>query len=143
MINLKPFAYQPLDHENEKATNAYVMSLIALMVGLPLPVVNLVATFIFYMGNRKGTYYVRWHTTQALLSQLSLFVINSIGFWWTIRVILDKADISNMFIAYVVALLIINLTEFIATIYTSMKVTKGQHVSWWFYGDLTDKICKP
>lgn len=143
MIDLKPFAYQPLDHENEKATNAYVMSLIALMVGLPLPIVNLIATLIFYLGNRKGTYYVRWHTTQALLSQISLFAVNSIGFVWTIRVITDKADLSNLYIAYIATLILINLTEFIATIYTSIKISKGQHVSWWFYGDLTDKFCKP
>jgi uncharacterized Tic20 family protein len=143
MIELKSFEYQPLDHENEKATNAYIMSLIALMVGLPLPIINLIATFIFYLGNRKNTHYVRWHSTQALLSQISLFLINAVGFTWTIRVILDKATVSNYFVAYLITILIVNLTEFIVTIYTSIKVNKGQHVEWWFYGDLTNKICKP
>ena len=48
-------------------------------------IINLLATLIFYLGNRKGTYFVRWHCTQALLSQLSLLFMNSFGFWWTIE----------------------------------------------------------
>jgi hypothetical protein len=86
MIQIKSFAYEPGEHESEKASNSYLMSLIAVMVGLPLPIINLIATFIFYLGNRKGTYFVRWHCTQALLSQFSLLFINSFGFWWTVSI---------------------------------------------------------
>ena len=87
MINVKQFNYEPGEHEAEAASNSYLMSLIAIIVGLPLPIINLIATLIFYIGNRKGTYFVRWHCTQALLSQLSMLFINSFGFWWTISII--------------------------------------------------------
>jgi len=61
------FEYQPSEHEAEKASNSYLMSLIALIAGMPLPIINLIASVIFFVGNRKGTYFVRWHCTQALL----------------------------------------------------------------------------
>ena len=142
MINIKKFSYEPGEHEAEKASNSYLMSLIALIVGLPLPIINLIATLIFYLGNRKGTYFVRWHCTQALLSQLSMLFINSFGFWWTISIIFTEETISNKYIAYIIAALIFNLSEFIATIYTAIQTRKGIHVQWWFYGNLTNLICK-
>lgn len=142
MINAAKFNYELSEHEAEKASNSYLMSLIALIAGLPLPIINLIATLIFYLGNRKGTYFVRWHCTQALLSQLSMLFINSFGFWWTVSIIFTDETITDKYIAYIIAALIFNLTEFIATIYTAIQTRKGIHVTWWFYGNLTNLICK-
>ncbi len=142
MIAVKPFAYIPGEHEAEKASNSYLMSLIALVAGLPLPIINLLATLIFYLGNRKGTYFVRWHCTQALLSQLSLLFMNSFGFWWTIAILFSKENISNSYIAYIITVILFNIAEFIATIYTAINTRKGHHVQWWLYGDITNLICK-
>ena len=142
MINITKFNYVPSEHEAEKASNSYLMSLIALIVGLPLPIINLIATLIFYIGNRKGTYFVRWHCTQALLSQLSMLVINSYGFWWTVSIIITEETITSKYIAYIITALVFNLTEFAATIYTAIQSRKGIHVKWWFYGNLTNLICK-
>jgi uncharacterized membrane protein len=142
MINTAKFDYEPTEHEAEKASNSYLMSLIALIVGLPLPIINLIATLMFYVSNRKGTYFVRWHCTQALLSQLSMLLINSYGFWWTVSIIFTDETITDNYIAYLITALIFNLTEFIATIYTAVQTRKGIHISWWFYGSLTNLICK-
>jgi hypothetical protein len=142
MIKSRIFTYQPGEHEAESASNSYLMSLIAIVAGLPLPIINLISTFIFYLGNRKSTYFVRWHCTQALLSQFSMFLINSFGFWWTVSIIFTDEEISNAYIAYLIASLIFNLTEFIATIYTAIQIRKGIHIEWWFYGTLTNLVCK-
>ena len=136
------FDYVPRDDEAEKASNSYLMSVIAIMVGLPLPIVNLVATIFFYIANRKSTWFVRWHCTQALLSQVTLLPLNSFGFWWTISIIFTDESISSNYIAYIIAALFFNITEFIVTIYTAIKTRKGIHVEWWFYGNLTTLICK-
>ncbi|MES2558302.1 MAG: hypothetical protein V4590_01075 [Bacteroidota bacterium] len=143
MTTENTFAYPPGEHEAEKASNSYLMSLIALMVGLPLPIINLVATLIFYLGNRKGTYFVRWHCTQALLSQASMLFINSYGFWWTVSILFSDESITGNYIAYMIAAILFNITEFIVTIYTAVQTRKGLHVEWWFYGPLTSLICKP
>ena len=143
MISIEKFEYTPYDDEAEKASNSYLMSLLAIMAGLPLPIINLAATFIFYLGNRKSTYFVRWHATQALLSQFSLLFINSAAFWWTIDIIIQNSEITTPYISYMISVLIFNLGEFAITIYTAMQTRKGIHVKWWFYGELTDQICKP
>ena len=142
MISIEKFDYTPYDDEAEKASNSYLMSLLAIMVGLPLPIINLAATLIFYLGNRKNTYFVRWHATQALLSQFSLLFMNSAAFWWTINIINQNSAITTSYISYIIAVLIFNLGEFVITIYTAIQTRKGTHVKWWFYGELTDKICK-
>ena len=142
MIKLLKFHYQPEEHEAEKASNSYLMSLIAIIAGLPLPIVNLIATLVFFIGNRKETYFVRWHCTQALLSQVTIFIINSFGFWWTMSILFSDEIITNNYIAYIFTILVFNLAEFIATIYTAIQIRKGIHVNWWLYGNLTNLICK-
>jgi uncharacterized Tic20 family protein len=137
------FVYTPGEHEAEKASNSYLMSLIAVIAGLPLPIINLLATVIFYVGNRKSTYFVRWHCTQALLSQFSLLLMNSTGFWWTISIIFSDERVTTHYIAYMITIFVFNLTEFIATIYTAIQTRKGIHVQWWLYGNLTNIVCKP
>lgn len=134
--------YKPSDEEAESASNSYLMSLLAIIVGLPLPIINLIATFIFFLGNRKSTYFVKWHCTQALLSQLSVFFINSFGFWWTVSIMFTDESITSNYIAYIISVVIFNLVEFIATIITLIKIRKGIHVEWWFYGTLTHILCK-
>ena len=143
MISLYRFSYEPSEHECEKASYSYLMSLVALVVGMPIPIINLIATFFFYIANRKGTYFVRWHATQALLSQLSLLIINSYGFWWTVSIIFTSEQISNNYLAYIMVVLVFNIVEFVATIYTSIKTRKGIHVHWWLYGDITNAMIKP
>jgi hypothetical protein len=137
------FSYKPGEHECEKASNSYLMSLVAIVAGLPIPLINLIATLVFYLSNRKGTYFVRWHCTQALLSQASLFFMNSYSFWWMISIIFQDGHISSAYIAYLMTVFFFNITDLIATIYTAIETRKGKHIVWWFYGDLTHLICKP
>ena len=141
MNTITHFYYSPNEYESEKASNSYLMSLIAVIAGLPFPIINLIATFAFYLGNRKGTYFVRWHCTQALLSQFSLLLMNSVALWWSISVLFGLENLSNSFIAYLITVFLFNLTEFVATIYSAINTRKGLHVKWWFYGDLTNMIC--
>ncbi|MFN7312452.1 MAG: hypothetical protein ACK5UI_03120 [Bacteroidota bacterium] len=142
MITESNFDYEPDDHEAESASNSYLMSLVAIIVGLPLPIVNLLATLIFYLGNRNSTYFVRWHCTQALLSQVSILLINSYGFWWSISILLTNEQVSTSYMIYVGVALLFNLLEFATTIYTAIQTRKGIHVEWWIYGFITNLLCK-
>lgn len=138
----KLFAYKPNDMEAEKASNGYLMSLVALMAGMPLPIVNLIATLMFYAGNRKGTYFVRWHCTQTLVSQLTLLIVNSIGFSWTVSILFGNVPTSNRYIGYMVTIFLFNLMEFIVTIIAAIRTRKGMHVEWWFSGEMANILCK-
>lgn len=136
------FAYTPSEHEKEKASNSYLMSLVAVFAGFPLPIVNLLATLFFYLANRKSTYFVRWHCTQALLSQLVLLFANSYSFWWTVSIIFTDEKVSNHYFAYLFTVIVFNVLEIISTIYCAVETRKGKHVNLWFFGNVTNLICK-
>ena len=136
------FAYQPTEHENEKASNSYLMSLVAVIAGLPLPIINLLATFFFYLANRKSTYFVRWHCTQALLSQMVLLFANSYSFWWTVSILFTDEKATNNYFAYLFTVIVFNVLEIISTIYCAVQTRKGKHVEVFFFGNLTNLICR-
>lgn len=133
--------YQPNDYESEKASNGYLMSVVAVMVGLPLPIINLAATGFFYLGNRRGTYYVRWHCTQALLSQVFIVAVNSVGLSWTLSIVFGDQSLTNDYIAYIITLVIFNVAEFIMNIAAAIQTRKGKMVYLWLFGPLTDLLC--
>jgi uncharacterized Tic20 family protein len=128
--------------DREKAANAYVMSLVALMAGLPLPIVNLLATFIFFMANRKSSYFVRWHCTQALLSQFFVFVLNTISFQWTLRILFGNLEFSNEYFGYLCVVILVNIAEIIGTLVSAVKVRKGKESNWWLFAPLTDVLVR-
>ena len=134
---------QPNEMEKERASNGYLMSLIALMVGMPLPVINLLASLLFYFSNKRSSYYVRWHCTQTLVTQMTLLICNSIGFSWTMTILFGENTLSNTYVSYMITIVLFNLMEFVFTIAAAIKTRKGEHVHWWFWGTLTDLLCKP
>ena len=121
--------YKPAEHELEAASNSYLMSLLAVMAGLPFPIINLLATAVFYLANRHRTYFVRWHCTQALVSQLPLFCTNSVLFWWTVGLLFGDVELTSFYL--------------VATVVSAVQVRKGKQIEWYVYGGLTDLICKP
>lgn len=143
MMHSGPFQYQPLEYEFDKAGNSYLMSLMAFAAGLPLPIFNLIATLIFYFANRNATYFVRWHCTQAMLSQLAIFFVNSYMFWWTVSLIWFHVPFPPHYFYFLAGFIILNIVEIIFTIYTLLAVKRGEHVSWFFFSNLTDVLCKP
>ena len=68
--------------------------------------------------------------------------MNSVGFWWTISIIFITEKPSNYYFAYLITVIIFNILEFISTIYCAIQTRKGKHVQQWFFGGLTNLICK-
>ena len=136
------FNYKPADSELERASNSYLMSLVAVLGGLPLPIMNLLASVFFYLGNRKSTSFVKWHCTQALFAQLGMFFFNTVGFWWTISIIFKNGIATNYYVAYMITIVLFNLVEFISTLYLAIQTRKGNHVEMYFFADITNLICK-
>lgn len=128
------------EFETERASNSYLMSIIFITFSLGIPIINLIATIVFYFVNKKSTNFVRWHCIQAMLSQLSLFFINTIFVIWVILLFTKVFDINDMFIAFTITVLFFNFLEFLSTISAAIKTRKGIHVKWLFYGPLTDYI---
>lgn len=142
MIEARTISYRVNDSELERASNSYLMSVIAIMAGMPIPLINLLATFLFLMVHRKGTYFVRWHCYQAFISQLFLFFVNTTGFWWTISIVFGHNQVSNAYLSYLIVGFSFNVLELVGTLYTAIRIRKEVHLAWWFYGDITDLIVK-
>ncbi len=142
MIRLTQFPYSPNEFEKEKASYSYLMSLLAFMMGLPLPVINLIATFVFYLAHRKSTLFVRWHCYQALFAQVLFIFINSSGLYWTVSILLGRYELTNAYFSYIISAVIFNILEFAVIIYTAIKVRKGIHVEWWLFGTVTNYILR-
>lgn len=143
MIQLSKFSYTPHENEAEKASYSYLMSVVVIIVGLPLPIINLAASFFFYIANRNATYFVRWHCTQALLSQILLFVCNSTLFWWTLSILFWNQTVTSFYLIYLCTIVLLNLVEFVTTIYSAIETRKGKHIQWFLLSDLVNHWVKP
>jgi uncharacterized Tic20 family protein len=142
MIASKKFNYKPNDSELERASNSYLMSLVAVLGGMPLPIMNLLASVFFYLGNRKSTPFVKWHCTQALFAQLGMFFFNTVGFWWSISIFFGEGKATNYYVSYMITIIVFNLIEFISTLYLATQTRKGNHLEMYFFSDVTNLICK-
>jgi uncharacterized membrane protein len=140
MLTQKKFPYKPHESELERASNSYLVSLVAVVAGLPIPLLNLVASLIFLLGNQKSTPFVKWHAMHSFLSQIVLFLFNSFAFWSTLAIVFSKAEVNYLYISYMVFVVLYNIFEFISTIYLGIQTRKGIHVEILFFGTLTDRL---
>ncbi|MBR6285523.1 MAG: hypothetical protein IKR18_00825 [Bacteroidaceae bacterium] len=141
-MNQKLVVETASEDEMTRASSAYLMSLIAVVIGLPMPIINLVATGIFFFMSRRAAFFVRWNCVQAFLSQIPLFVMNNILFWWTVRILFGYSLLSNEYVAYFVVVNIYNLFDLFATVRSAMLTRRGRTFRWFFYSTLTDKLCR-
>ena len=113
--------------DKEDAMGAYLMMFAALGAGLPLPIINLIAAVIYYFVNKKASRFVRFHTHQALISQIPTTLMNAVAVFWGFRIaISDEWDFTNIYKGYLVAVLIANLLYFIFGIIGAVKAHSGK-----------------
>lgn len=134
--------YAQREQDAEQASNVYVMSLITFAAGLPLPIINVISTIIFFIGSRRESAFVRWHCMQALLTELITLPLNSIAFWWTVNLMFFEAQITNGYLVYVFLVILLNIVELVAAISAAIRVRKHYDVRWFLVSDLADMLVK-
>lgn len=128
-------------HEYEQASNSYLMCVAAIIAGLPLPIINLIASVGFYLAHRKSTFFVRWHCIQAAIAQAVLIPFNSVAVGWTLGIWFGGYQVTLIYIAYLFFIVMLNILEFAAVIYTAIKVRNGYNIRWFIIADITDSLC--
>lgn len=128
------------DTQREAASNAYLMSLVAVGLGLPLPILNMIATAIFFFQSRKQTVFVKFHCMQAILSQLMLTVVNAIHFSWLMTILFGSAEFNGKYVGFAAAVIVFNLLEFISNIVGAVKARKGELCSFTFVGPVSKLV---
>jgi uncharacterized Tic20 family protein len=124
------------EREREEASFAYVMTLMTVMVGLPFPIINLFACLIYFFAQDSKSPFVRYHVFQAVVSQLVLIIINTIAISWTLKVIFSDATINNLYIGYLLAVIITNLCDYAVNIIAAIKARKGKIYHYTFFGTI-------
>jgi len=123
--------------EKEDAMGSYLMMFAALGAGLPLPIINLIASIVYYYMNKSNSNFVRFHTYQALISSIPLTLMNASGLFWGIRILFfDGWSATNTFKGYIGMLIMANLLYFVVGIIAAIKARKGLMFYYWFFGKI-------
>ncbi|MFH0756914.1 MAG: DUF4870 domain-containing protein [Bacteroidota bacterium] len=118
----------------EDAMGSYFMMFATSALGLPLPIINLVAAIIYYFVNRDKGKFVQFHTLQSLYSQIPVTLLNSGLVAWTIVNFAKDFDFTSMYWGYLVMVAVANLVYFIFSIVGAVKARKGIFYYFIFFG---------
>lgn len=122
--------------EREDAMGSYLMMFAAIAVGLPLPIINLIASIIYYFINRSKSLFVKFHAMQSLLSQAPTSLFNALGVFWGVRIIFYGAEFSNLFKGYLAFIIVVNIIYVIFSLIAAVKARKGNFYYFIFFGKI-------
>lgn len=125
------------DREKEDATGAYLMMFATTAIGLPLPVVNIIAAVVYYIVNRSKGLFVKFHTLQSMYSQIPVSLINSYGVIWAIVNFVKDKPFTNIFWGFVITAGVINIVYFTFSIIGAVRAHQGRFYYFIFFGRLS------
>lgn len=155
MNNMEESIYHELEQpseipirEREDAMGSYLMMFGALAVGLPLPIINLLAAVIYYALNAKKSRFIKFHSLQSLLSQLPTTLMNAGLIFWTVYLFfsadhlssepnLENFSATNIYWGYVITTIIANLLYIVFSFIGAIKARKGEMYYFIFFGKLS------
>jgi uncharacterized membrane protein len=124
------------EREKEDAMGAYLMMFAAVAVGLPLPIINLIAAIVYYFVNRKKSRFIHFHCLQSLLSQIPTTLINWVVVIWAVRIFFTDLTIDETFWAAVIFAGVSTFLYFIVSIIAAYKARQGKMYYFLFFGKI-------
>lgn len=131
-----PQPHELVERDKEDAMGAYLMMFAAIGAGLPLPIINLIASVIYYYINKSKSRFIRFHSLQALMAQIPTSLLNAVAMFWGIRVIFFDWEFNDIFKGYLAMLILINLIYFVFNIIAAVKARKGMMYYFLFFGKI-------
>jgi uncharacterized membrane protein len=116
--------------EKEDAYGSYLMMLATLAMGLPLPLLNLIASIIYFVINSKKSRFVSFHAYQSLITQIPVSLLNVFIISWTIYLALSRSDFGIVFFIVLSIVVLINLIYFILSL---IAVSKAYHGNFFYF----------
>lgn len=111
--------------EKEDAMGAYFMMFAAWGMGLPFPLLNLLAAGIYYGINRRKSRFVAFHSLQSLVSQIPVTLANAGLLFWTIRNVAMEYWFAPVYWYYLVLVVVLNLAYLITSLVALTRAYKG------------------
>lgn len=125
------------EREREDAMGAYLMMFAAVAIGLPLPIINLIAAVIYYFVNRKKSKFINFHCLQSLLSQIPTTVINWVLVIWGVTILFTDRELTTEFWAYAIFAGVSTLIYFIISLIAAYKARQGKMYYLLFFGKIS------
>ena len=122
--------------EKEDAMGAYLMMFAAIAAGLPLPIINLIASVIYYYINKSKSRFVHYHSLHSLFAQIPTSILNAGLVFWSVRIFFFHYELNDYYIGYVWMVVIANLLYFIFSIIAAVNARKGRFYYFMFFGKL-------
>jgi uncharacterized membrane protein len=125
MTNVKlPQPGDVTKREREDAMGAYLMMFAAWGIGLPLPILNMIAAGIYYGINNKKSRFVAFHALQSLLSQIPVTLANLAGVIWAVRNFIYSGFDTEFWI-YLVFAGLLNLAYVVTSLVAMTRAWRG------------------
>lgn len=126
------------EREKEDAMGAYLMMFAAVAIGLPLPVINLIASIIYYFINRKKSRFIHFHSLQALLSNIPTTLINWGAVIWAVTIFFrEDWFVTQEFWAYLIFAGTCTFLYFIVSIIAAYKARQGKMYYFLLFGKIS------
>lgn len=128
--------------ERERALASYFMMFISSTIGLPLPFINLIASWVYYSYTKKTSRFVKFHSFQSLISQLPITILNTLLVVWVVALIfnnlqhLKDALLTSTFIGFLVTVALVNLIYIVFSIVAAIRAYQGRMYYFPFFGNL-------
>lgn len=120
--------------EREDAMGSYFMMFATAALGLPLPILNMIAAIVYYYVNRSKGKFVQFHTLQSLYSQIPVTLLNIALVVWVIINLVKDLDFTEVFWGYVIMTAIANIIYLIFSIIGAVKARNGLFYYFLFFG---------
>ena len=124
--------------EKQKASLAYVISLVVLIASVPLPLAGFLGTLGYAKVQEKYSNFVKYHCWQAVFSQLLVLIFTSIFWGWSVQILLTSKEFTQEYFYFAGFLFVFILIESIFAIVSAYQIEQGKHPKWWIIGNLLE-----
>lgn len=124
------------EREKQDAMGAYLMMFATTALGLPLPIVNMIASVVYFFVNKSKGRFVQFHSLQSMYSQIPVSLLNSYLIVWAVYIFANDAAFTNVFWGLLITAGIFNLFYFIFSIIGAVKAYHGRFYYFLFFGKL-------
>lgn len=122
--------------EKEDAMGAYLMMFATVAIGIPFPLLNLIAAIIYLYINKNKGRFVHFHSLQSLYSQIPVTLLNAGLVVWFLICLIPDVTFTNEFIAYAIMTGTADIIYLVFSLIAASKARKGIFYYFVFFGKL-------
>lgn len=111
--------------EKQFAMTSYMMMFISMYVALPLPLINLLGSIIYYHKTKRESPFVAFHAYQSLLGQIPISIMNGFLVFWFIFDLVSLERLSGRFLIYLLIVFFCGTFYLIISIIAAYRANKG------------------